>query len=229
MIRITVSRDGAVVRKYSLRQDRIFIGRDPDCHVRIDNVAVSRQHASLTKTGDGWEVEDLQSGNGTYVDQVRVHKQALSSGQTLVIGKFSILFEIAEGESDKPSEAEARMSEGATFHMDRLDLQELVSKARQQAPEFRATLRPAEGQEPIVLNKLFHFAGSAPDCTIPAGGAFVAQRLAVILKDGAGHRLVRIGGRFGTLAVNGQRADSTVLQAGDKVDICGKVYEYAPG
>ena len=45
-----------------------LIGRSPSCDVRFDDTRVSSQHASLRWTGEGWELCDLASRNGTLVD-----------------------------------------------------------------------------------------------------------------------------------------------------------------
>ena len=70
-------------------------------------------------------------------------------------------------------------------------------------------------------------AGSSSDSTIPAAGAFVAPRIALFLKEEGGYRLVRVGGKFGKVTVNGQDVDSRVLRVGDVVQLCGKRYQFA--
>lgn len=51
----------------------VVIGRSADCDVRIDwDPLVSRRHASITRTADGFEVRDLGSTNGVLVDGVTV-------------------------------------------------------------------------------------------------------------------------------------------------------------
>ena len=116
--------------------------------------------------------------------------------------------------------------EDATFRMDRKDLEKLIGKAGR-AGDVRGSLIPGGGGSPIPLNRSFHFAGSASDCTVPAAGFMVAPRVAVFLKDEGGYRLVRVGGKFGKVQVNSQPTDSRILRAGDVVDICGRKYQYA--
>jgi ABC transport system ATP-binding/permease protein len=48
------------------------IGRDPAVQFRVDAPLVSRRHAEITWTGDGWVLRDLGSSNGTYVDGKQV-------------------------------------------------------------------------------------------------------------------------------------------------------------
>jgi pSer/pThr/pTyr-binding forkhead associated (FHA) protein len=44
-----------------------LIGRSTMCTLQIDAADVSKEHASLRWVGDGWELRDLGSRNGTFV------------------------------------------------------------------------------------------------------------------------------------------------------------------
>ena len=56
-----------------------LIGRDPVCDVQFDNGAVSRRHARVFFISDQWFVEDLNSQNGTFINEVRIEKQPLGA------------------------------------------------------------------------------------------------------------------------------------------------------
>jgi DNA-binding winged helix-turn-helix (wHTH) protein len=49
-----------------------IVGRDPGCAAMIDAQSVSRRHARLTATPDGLSVEDLDSKNGTFVNDRQI-------------------------------------------------------------------------------------------------------------------------------------------------------------
>lgn len=53
-------------KQYDLTEEDCVIGRHPDCHLVIDQGAVSRQHAQITFEEDGYFIEDLKSRNKTY-------------------------------------------------------------------------------------------------------------------------------------------------------------------
>ena len=55
-----------------LDRDRTTIGRHPDSDIFLDDITVSRRHAVIERGGDGYEVADAGSLNGTYVDHERV-------------------------------------------------------------------------------------------------------------------------------------------------------------
>jgi hypothetical protein len=227
MFRITLSLGGNVVRKYPFEKDSISIGRDADCDISIDNVAVSRTHATVTASPEGWILADQQSGNGTFVNNEKVATHVLQSGESFVIGKYNLLFEEVSDVDGVVKEASRKAGgEDATFRLDRKELEKLIGKAGRPG-EVRGSLIPEGGGNPVPLNKAFLFAGSASDCAIPASGFMVAPRVAVFLRDEGGYRLVKVGGKFGSVTVNGQVVDSRILRAGEVVEICGKKYQYA--
>jgi hypothetical protein len=227
MFRVTLSLGGNVVRKYPFEKNEISIGRDAECDISIDNVAVSRTHASIANVDGEWVLKDLQSGNGTFVNGEKITTRAIHNGESFVIGKYNLLFEaVGEVEGLVRDVARKAGGEDATFRLDRKELDKLIGKAGR-APDVRGSLVPEGGGNPVPLNKPFHFAGSASDCTIPAAGFMVAPRVAIFLKDEGGYRLVKVGGKFGSVTVNGQPADSRVLRAGEVIEICGKRWQYA--
>ncbi len=227
MFRITLSLAGNVVRKYPFEKDKVTVGRDAECDIAIDNVAVSRTHATISAAEGEFVLEDLQSGNGTFVNGEKIVTHVLQSGDAFVIGKYTLLFETVTDAGAVVQEAARKAGgEDATFRLDRKELEKLIGKAGKAGGD-KASLLPDGGGTAIPLAKPYHFAGSSSDATIPASGAFVAPRVAIFLKEEGQFRLVRVGGKFGKVAVNGQDVDSRVLRAGDVLDLCGKKYKFS--
>jgi two-component system cell cycle response regulator len=55
-------------RKHTLDGPITILGRQADCAVCLAAKAVSRQHAQIVQAGDGYQIEDLDSSNGTFVN-----------------------------------------------------------------------------------------------------------------------------------------------------------------
>jgi pSer/pThr/pTyr-binding forkhead associated (FHA) protein len=73
-------------------------GRDPARPVFLDDITVSRQHATFERRPDGsWFVRDEGSLNGTYVNGEQVEETKLAAGDEVQIGKFKLTF-FAAGE-----------------------------------------------------------------------------------------------------------------------------------
>jgi hypothetical protein len=67
--------------------DRFSIGRDANCDLAIADMTVSRRHATLERTEEGWLLTDLESTNGTRVNGWRVHgKVKVTSGDLVSFG-----------------------------------------------------------------------------------------------------------------------------------------------
>ncbi|MGA9531983.1 MAG: FHA domain-containing protein [Anaerolineales bacterium] len=64
-------------QRWQLAGDDLLIGRAPDCDMVVPDRQVSRHHARLRRTVDGFVIEDLGSKNGTHVNGAPVDDQLL--------------------------------------------------------------------------------------------------------------------------------------------------------
>ena len=78
-----------------LANEQMTIGRSSDSKIFLDDVTVSRKHASVSLVGSDWVLSDSGSLNGTYVNKNRVTAMNLSNGDELQIGKFRFVFVLA--------------------------------------------------------------------------------------------------------------------------------------
>jgi hypothetical protein len=69
------------------------IGRLPDCAVRLSDVQVSRHHAEIFRSSDGWHVRDLGSTNGTLLNGATVKDARLGDGDEITIGSTHLAFQ----------------------------------------------------------------------------------------------------------------------------------------
>jgi diguanylate cyclase (GGDEF)-like protein len=72
--------------RYTLGDTPLVIGRGGDCDIRINDHSVSRRHARLNPGADGYYAVDLQSTNGTFVNDVPASMCKLRDGDYLRIG-----------------------------------------------------------------------------------------------------------------------------------------------
>jgi pSer/pThr/pTyr-binding forkhead associated (FHA) protein len=66
------------------------VGRASRADFIVDAALVSRLHCRLTATDDRIEVEDLQSTNGTFVNDARVKRAMLANGDRLRVGRVEL-------------------------------------------------------------------------------------------------------------------------------------------
>jgi hypothetical protein len=89
---VRVERDGRLHGVRPWVEPRLTVGRADDCAIVLRDAGVSRRHAVLERRGDVFEVVDLGSVNGTYVNGRRVERHRLSAGDVLRIDTFTLTF-----------------------------------------------------------------------------------------------------------------------------------------
>src|SRR5246127_5702407 len=92
----TTRRDACVVHlsppgpgmgpRYALSDTPMVLGRGSDCDIRINDHSVSRRHARIQPGADGYYAVDLQSTNGTFVNDVPASICKLKDGDYLRVG-----------------------------------------------------------------------------------------------------------------------------------------------
>ena len=76
-----------------LSEERTIIGRDPSCDITIDDNAMSRTHAAVDLLGHGYFLADLNSTNGTWVDdEVLRGRIPLQGGELIRMGGSILKF-----------------------------------------------------------------------------------------------------------------------------------------
>lgn len=93
MAKLYLKFEQAVLKEYQLAKGAFTIGRLPDNAVHVDNLAVSGHHARIYWDSDHYVIEDLNSTNGTFVNNRRVAKAVLNNGDQVLIGKHTLLFQ----------------------------------------------------------------------------------------------------------------------------------------
>ena len=79
--------------RFLLDTDVVTVGRHPDSDIFLDDISVSRRHATFTRRPSGYVVSDLGSLNGSYVNRDRIDSDVeLSGGDEVQIGKYRLTF-----------------------------------------------------------------------------------------------------------------------------------------
>jgi len=78
---------------FTLDRDLTIVGRNPDCDVVLQPKSVSRKHAAILRKPSGFEIKDMGSTRGTYVNGQKLSGPALlEDGATLLIGELQLTF-----------------------------------------------------------------------------------------------------------------------------------------
>jgi pSer/pThr/pTyr-binding forkhead associated (FHA) protein len=80
-------------QRVTLGEQVVRIGRLPDCGIQLADSNVSRHHAEIRPTGEGFAVVDLGSTNGTKVNGVRVGERLLRDADEITVGTTKLIFD----------------------------------------------------------------------------------------------------------------------------------------
>ena len=76
-----------VGRQYRIEEAEQKLGRAPQCDIIVEDERASQQHAIIIYSGHGHEIQDLNSTNGTYVNNHRIERALLRDGDLIQLGE----------------------------------------------------------------------------------------------------------------------------------------------
>ena len=88
---------------FALNEDALVIGRETAANLCIADASVSRRHSKIEKEGEGYVISDLESLNGTFVNDVPVKSRLLEHGDRVRIGDSQFVFLTHDGEATSKS------------------------------------------------------------------------------------------------------------------------------
>ena len=89
--KLIISQKGESPRTIRLGDEPLLLGRSESCEVTLPADGISRHHARMERTPNGWLITDLGSTNGTFLDEVKLLPEVpepWGSSQTVRIGPF---------------------------------------------------------------------------------------------------------------------------------------------
>lgn len=89
---LVVKRGPNAGSRFLLDQETTAAGRHPDSDIFLDDVTVSRRHAEFRRINGEYQVVDVGSLNGTYVNREQTDSSVLVNGDEVQIGKFRLVF-----------------------------------------------------------------------------------------------------------------------------------------
>ncbi len=187
------------IKDFLLDQGRnITIGRRESNDIVIENLAVSGMHAKIDAIDKGYLLTDLKSKNGTFVNGQLIATHWLGHGDTVSIGKHTLVFAYVEGE-----EKQAASSNGMdrTMVMDTGKYRDMLSKS---SGNEAATIRKREfmgilsflagGDGELEIKKKLIKIGKDASCEIVVKGFMIGKTAATISKRPKGYYLSYVGG-----------------------------------
>ena len=232
MPKLSLMFEDRLVKEVPIGSRPVGIGRSPDNDLPVDNLAVSNYHARVYYEAGRLVVEDLDSLNGTFVNDLRVERATLHDGDSIWIGKHHIKVD-ATGDAPVPWDsgrkaAAPRINE--TMVLDTKQRRDMLQQAaamgersqfaggRLKMPTLVIMQGKTDQKEYVVTNKLTVI-GKSKMATVRLKGWFKPQVAAQINQRDDGYYL---GPGDKDPVVNGTAIPGPVrLNDGDVIDICG--------
>jgi pSer/pThr/pTyr-binding forkhead associated (FHA) protein len=231
MARLILMFNKQVVKEYPIMKDSITIGRNEDNTISVDNLAVSGYHARVDKAGPDYIVTDLQSTNGTFVNDKKIVTHKLQHGDNVLIGKHVLLFVATEKEKEAP--AEGKMDLDQTMMLDTAKQKELLAKQKGAAMAAKATQKvgmvsfiDSSGLGEFELAKKLTKVGKADTSEIKLGGLLMPPTAATISRRPSGYSISFMGGMT-KLKVNGEVVKESVpLKEFDTIELGSYKFQF---
>ena len=77
---------------YPLTRPLTVIGRESNADILVNDLSVSRKHAQVLYTGGGFILKDLDSNNGTFINNQRIEEAYLADGDMVTFGEMKFVF-----------------------------------------------------------------------------------------------------------------------------------------
>lgn len=77
---------------FHLRVPELTIGRSPQCDIFLNDMTVSRMHATLKREASGYRIVDADSFNGLWLNNQNVKDAVLRDGDVVQIGTFCLVY-----------------------------------------------------------------------------------------------------------------------------------------
>jgi pSer/pThr/pTyr-binding forkhead associated (FHA) protein len=190
------------IEEYQLQKGlSLTIGRRRNNDVVIENLAVSGHHAKIDSVGDNFVLIDLQSKNGSFVNEKIINSHWLKHGDVINIGKHSLVFSYTEGEQINNSGSDKIEK---TMVMDTSQYRSMMKKSQPGAPQPLAGHNGdsmsgglaflSGGSGKIKLSRNITKIGKDPQSDIVIKGMWVGKTAFTISKRPDGFYLSYVGG-----------------------------------
>jgi hypothetical protein len=87
---ITIDMEGDIF-KHELKKLRTTIGRHSDNDILIANLTISNHHATITNEGGDFYIQDNNSTNGTFINEIKINKSIVKAGDNVRLGKAKLI------------------------------------------------------------------------------------------------------------------------------------------
>ena len=234
MPKLTLKFKENVLGEFELAKGRsLTIGRIDSNDVLIENLAVSGHHAKIDSVGDGYLLTDLQSKNGSFVNDQPVTSHWLQHNDRILIGKHTLVFQYLKGEERPTAAAGAGGGMDQTMVMDTGQYRKMMKKSGKTADAGGLQGEPigvlsylSGGEGEVEINKKLFKIGKRSSSDLVVSGLMIGHTAATISKRPNGYSLSYVEGMTKP-KLNGKTVkESVMLKEFDMIEIGGAKLQF---
>jgi signal transduction histidine kinase/pSer/pThr/pTyr-binding forkhead associated (FHA) protein len=142
-------------KQFEVSGERTGIGRDSSNRIKLHDTEVSRRHAEIVRTGEGYRLVDRGSANGTYVNNQSIRDVLLQAGDQIQIGQTTLVYSgrVREGAGEPPSSSDLADHISLISRQD-LELPSAIVESIGEAEGSRILAHPEQIEGPWLKNAL---------------------------------------------------------------------------
>lgn len=211
----------------------LTIGRRQDNDVIIENLAVSGHHAKIDSVADGFVLVDLQSKNGSFVNEQLINSHWLKNGDVISIGKHSLFFSHSADEVMADVDADEMEK---TMVIDTSQYRNMMKKSKSKATQSRRKNNSKDiggilsflngGNGKIELTGKITKLGRHRTSDIVLRGLFIGRTSCTISKRPDGFYLSYVGGLSRPRINDKPVKQSAILDDLDIIDIGSNTLQF---
>jgi len=237
MPKLLLKFNAAVIKEIPIDKSSISVGRKPDNDIVIDNPAISGHHCKILLKGDTHYVEDLESTNGTFVNEKRVMKAGLHHNDVIGLARHAIVFigDEPPPKEEVPAPAEEPADADETMVLSAEKKAEMAAAAAKNAEKedgkagFLRVLKGVAGESEYALKGLSTYIGKSDRVQVPIKGAGLfgsaPEVAASVHRKADGFTLMAV--KDGYPIVNGTNVSGqVVLNDGDIIECGGTTMQF---
>lgn len=114
MSRLTLSFKNKILKVMPVAPGEMVIGSDPQCDIHIDSLAVHARHATITTQDGNSVLRDLDTPEGTFVNNDKITQRPLEDGDVIQVGKHTLSF--AHNAEYDPADADSFFDSVKSHH-----------------------------------------------------------------------------------------------------------------
>ncbi len=218
-LRLVLETESGKPHDFSIKKDRVIIGRSADADIHLDDQTVSRRHCAIEKEADEYVAVKLSEFNPLLVNNKDIRRQRLYSGDQLQVGPYNLVFISSRAQDLRAIEDDRTLLMTAPLQQEEEDKTIVMAETLHHEIGPRLVLETLSGQTQMYpLNKDRLTIGRSAEADIHLDNQTVSRMHCAIEKEADGYVAVRLS-PHSPVIVNNEEIDRLRLYSGDQIQL----------